>query len=381
MGNMLTYVRTSLDTFAVKPFNEVDALILAWFSYLNPPKWLFRDKQEHVRKVKMAELLLAEYFDDMAFGVKSRDETIELLLYMCASPRFRDMKIMYYEDLLDHSASMQFAAMTFEVMPGLYYLSYRGTDDTITGWKEDFDLALLEPVPSQAYAGEYLVKIAEKVSGRLMTGGHSKGGNLAVFAAAAAPAEIRGRVERIFSFDGPGFLDEDFKQAAFDEIRGRITKTIPESSMIGMIFKQECEFRIVRSVARGISQHNPFSWVIEDGDFSYAESLNKDSEVVYKSMNTWIAGLEPDERKRFIDDLFSILEETGVNSFDELGEGIRGNIPIMAKKYISMDKEKKDFLKGTLMNLADISAKTISEMKNERKREKRQKNRDEEEKS
>lgn len=362
MDNILTYVRSNMSTFEESPFNEVDSAVLAWFSYLHLPAFLFYDAQGQERSVKMYELMRAECFEDMKYGVKSPDLSIDLLMAMCASPRFRDMLLMFYEDRLEYATSTQFAAVTFEIMPGVFYLSYRGTDDTFIGWKEDCDLALQEPIMSQSLAGEYIDRVAAKVSGRLMTGGHSKGGNLAVYGAAAASEATRDRIVKVYSFDGPGFQEEDFQEAAFDEIRDRIVKIIPESSMIGMIFMQECEYRIVKSSAKGINQHNLFSWAVTDGEFHYVDALGRESKLVYRSLNRWIAGLEPEERRQFIDDIFAILEETGVSSFDELGAGIKDNIPIMAKKYLSMDKEKRDFLKGTLKELADISAKTVPEL-------------------
>ena len=166
-------------------------------------------------------------------------------------------------------AMPQFAAMTFDLPDGSSYIAFRGTDATIVGWKEDFNMAFQYPVPSQAEAADYLNEAARHCRGKLYVGGHSKGGNLAVYAAANCRPDVSARLARVFSHDGPGFLEQALQSEAFRQVLPKIEKTLPQSSMIGMLLEHQENYKIVKSSSISIWQHNPFSWEINGDDFSY----------------------------------------------------------------------------------------------------------------
>lgn len=276
--NMLDYVRTELDTFDGRGFCTVDSLVLSWLAYTRLPAddpalapalgW---------EGVRLADLYRAEYFATYYAGMWGEEPGLDLLAAVAASPRFRDVRVMGYVDATDPQAEKQFAAMTFRLTEDLSYVAFRGTDASLVGWKEDFNLAYRCPVPSQVEAAHYLADAAARVGGDLLVGGHSKGGNLAVYAAATAPRDASGRVTRIFSHDGPGFLAEFLATEDYRRVEGRVEKTLPQSSVVGMLLEQQEGYRVVRSNRAMIWQHDPFSWVVEGCDLVTLDGLTADA--------------------------------------------------------------------------------------------------------
>lgn len=357
---MITYAKEMLDMFDARPFMEVDSLILSWLSYLRFPED-FHDLTNE-RGMCIKDIFCAEYFDEMLEGVNSPDETLALLTAVVANPRFRNIRLCCFEQELDYDSCTQFAAVTYELNPENYYIAFRGTDRTFIGWKEDMHMALNGPIPSQEKACRYLLHIAEKFHGTYMLGGHSKGGNLAVYAAAKCDEDIQERIIHVYSHDGPGFLHEELDDEGFRRIRDRIHKTLPQSSLVGLIFDQECDYRIVRSREKAAGQHNLFSWEIADGNLKYQDALTTEAKLAYKGVNKWILNMEQEEREKFINVIFEILEETGASDFDELRADLKKNISVIAKKAASLDRETGRFLLHTMRHLVVDSAKSMPEI-------------------
>lgn len=360
MDNIVTYAENFFKSFDERSFNEVDSLILSWLSYLRYP-----DEPQAISEwdgVCIRDIFHAEIFEQIMHNVWDPEKTLELLTAVVASPRFRNIKIFGYEHEIDFNSDKQFAAVTFQLSPMLYYVAYRGTDATFVGWKEDMNLALEKPVSSQLAAVEYLEKAASKLNGEFMTGGHSKGGNLAVYAAAKCSPEVQKRITAVYSHDGPGFQSSFLEDEAFKQIQPVIHKTLPQSSLIGMIFEQECKYRIVKSNEISLSQHNPFSWEIRDGEFRFMEELTPDAKLLYKSLNNWIAGLNTDEREQFINAVFEILDETNVSDFRELGANLQQNLPIIAKKIVFLDADTKKFFLKLISQFAVSGVKSVPEL-------------------
>ena len=189
--------------------------------------------------------------------------------------------------------------MTFRFPAGFSYLAFRGTDSTIVGWKEDFNMAFRCPVPAQESAARYVDEAADAIDGPLLCGGHSKGGNLAVYGAAMCSSGARNRIERVFSHDGPGFVEEFLNGDAFASLSGRIDKTLPQSSIFGMMFETQEDYAIVESTEFSLLQHNPFSWVVDGCDFVYCERLSAGARYVDGSIREMLLAVSPGERERF----------------------------------------------------------------------------------
>lgn len=357
---MISYVKSVFDSFDERPFSEVDSLVLSWLTYLRFPDQ-FRDLTSE-KGMCLREVFCAEYFDEMLQNVQSKTETLALLTAAAASPRFRNIRLLCFEQKYDYDSSIQFAALTYEFAPGYYYIAFRGTDCSFVGWKEDMQLALDGPIPSQKKASQYLQRITEKFHGTYLLGGHSKGGNLAVYAAAMCGEEIQQHIRQVYSHDGPGFLQEELSRPGFQDIRERIHKTIPQSSLVGMFFEQECEYHIVKSREHGLGQHVLFSWEIVDGHLVYQDELTPEAKLAYMGINKWISNLAQEDREKFINVIFEILEETGASNFDELAADLKKNVPVIIKKAASLDTETGKFLLHTIGLLVVDSAKSIQEI-------------------
>ena len=269
--NLFGYLAREFETLAERSFAEVDSLVLACLSY-------FRWPGEGVRGldgVPVRELFRAEHYDAMTRDLWDPEGLVRLLAAVVASPRFRDVRICGYVDDFDESAEKQFSACALRLPSGGTYLSFRGTDNTVVGWKEDFNMAFETGVPSQVAAVDYLERMASAIEGPLYLGGHSKGGNLAVYATARCSSPTAARIVRSFSHDGPGFTEEALSEEGWLERSRLVSKTVPRSSVIGMIFERQEDYDVVASSASGLMQHDPFSWVVEGRGFAYEEAIGR----------------------------------------------------------------------------------------------------------
>lgn len=360
--NMTSYLRSNLRTFEEEPVNARDALVFSWISYLGFPEQL--KARANNGGCELRELFRTEYFEYMFKSVLFPEETLVLLSFAAASPRFRHVIVRDYEDRFEVENEEQFAAMSFEIEPKLKLLAFRGTDRTVIGWKEDFNMALADAVPSQSSSVAYLERVAHRDGADMqyLLAGHSKGGNLAVYAAVCCDPEVQEQIRKAISFDGPGFSEEFLKSSGFARVEKKLDKYLPQSSMIGMIFEPECEYHIVHSNEIGIMQHNPFSWEMTPEDFCYMDSLRTDSRIVYRSLNRWVNEMDGEERKTLIESLFGLLEATGVHDFNEFGENLPKNMRIIGRELKQMRPEQRKFLLEIFAELASENLKTLQEM-------------------
>ena len=295
------------------------------------------------------ELLRAECYRDMIGDLWDPEGSRALLEAVTASPRYRGVRVCGYRAVNDVETTEQFAAMTFRFPAGFSYLSFRGTDSTIVGWKEDFNMAFRCPVPSQESAARYVDEAAAAIGGPLLCGGHSKGGNLAVYGAAMCSDAAGDRIERAFSHDGPGFVEEFLSGDAFVGLSGRIDKTLPQSSIFGMMFETQEDYAIVESTEFSLLQHNPFSWVVDGCDFVYCERLSAGARYVDSSIREMLLTVEPAERERFVDALFSVFEATGAERFADIAGNLRESLPVMLQAAQGFDKDTRRFISQTIV--------------------------------
>lgn len=359
MGNMITYARSFLDSFEQSPFNEVDSLILSWLSYLRYPYEIsntFNGKSVCIRDVFCAEL-----FGQLTRNIWFPKKTMELLTAVAANPRFRHIKILRYEHETNGDCGKQFAAVTFELSSDLHYVAYRGTDDTFVGWREDFYLASQKPILSQLAAVNYLETAASALSGSLIVGGHSKGGNLAVYASAMCRREVQNRISAVYSHDGPGFHREFLECEGFMCIKSVIHKTLPKSSFVGMMFCQECDYKIVKSDFASLVQHVPFYWKVDGNRFCFEKHLTVDARFLYKCINRWIVELNDSERERFINEVFDILNGANTSEFIELISDLRHNVPIIGKRIVFLSTDTKIFFIKMYFKLLACGIRSIPE--------------------
>ena len=349
-GTFLTYVQTQLDGFDARPLCLVDSLVLSWLAYFRLTPAL--DSARTDEGIALHELMRAEDFDEM-FGTSfDADGSRELLFAVCASPRFRSVRLTRLRFKTDADAEEQFAAMTFLLPTGEAYLAFRGTDSTLVGWKEDFNMASSCPVPAQEEARAYVERVASSVAGPLYLGGHSKGGNLAVYAAATVPRAVQDRVLAAFSHDGPGFPPAFLEGEGYRRVRGRVAKMVPKSSVIGLIMDDGADVRVVESSGVSILQHNPFLWEVEGRDFVYADGLTASARYLSSTIESWMNRFEPEERRRFIDTLFDVLGATGAERFADIRGDWRTSVPAMREAVDALDPEQRECVGEVVRALA-----------------------------
>ena len=266
-GNCLDYLqRRGVLPFRVAPFCPVDDLILSLCAYLPFEQVLPGPRQGDWVPFPQAVEALTQRPGWDAVGLIMAKDTPALVRQAARSPRFQTLGLGCAAGVLDQQT--QFAALTFRLPDGTLYLAFRGTDDTLVGWKECFAMSYAFPVPAQALAQDYLVQVAQRHPGRLRVGGHSKGGNLAVWAALHAPPLLRRRILRVTSHDGPGFGQDLTRTRAYGALAPRLVTYIPQASLVGTLLHQDPRAQIIQSHGVGtVGQHDPFSWTVQGTGF------------------------------------------------------------------------------------------------------------------
>lgn len=350
--NFLTYAQTQFDSFEERPFCEVDSLVFSWLVYYRLSEALQEQTQDG-NIIELYEWLRAEDFDAMMGSLWDVSGSHDLLYAVCSNPRYRGTCVTNYESIFNKETEEQFAAMSFLLPNGDIYVAYRGTDSTLVGWKEDFNLSFQCPVQSQESARIYLEKVGSQFPGaHLYVGGHSKGGNLAVYAAITCNSAMQSQIAEIYSHDGPGFNEQFLQDARFTNMHERVAKTLPQSSIIGMIFEDQEDYDIVESTAFSITQHDPFSWVVDGTEFKKVEKITVGARYFDKTLNAWMSGLTPEQRGQFIDTIASIINVTGATTFAEVRENWKTTLPQMLEAASELDSETRQHLTDTLAAFA-----------------------------
>ena len=343
MNNILTYAKTNLKTFSEVPFNEIDSLILSYLSYLDFPKICTTQKE-----IPLTKIVNSEFYNDISDD-KDNHNKYELLCYMLVSPRYKNIKVSNFIRI--DGSDIQFSSVVFRINWRLRYVAFRGTDSSLAGWKENILLALEEPTNSQIKALEQLKMIIKTKLGNFIVGGHSKGGNMAVYSASMLNKNEMKRVLKAYSHDGPGF-EKELSHWGFKAMKDKIHKTIPQDSIVGMLFHHECTPSVIHSCAEGgINQHEPVTWEIENDSFVKEGCVNNNANKISKLINTIIFTPDYENRKELIDALFSAVRNTKVKDFDEFMLNWKKFIPEIIKNLHMLNDETKQELNNVIKNL------------------------------
>lgn len=356
--SIIDYARTEFRTFDQLPLSAVDSLILSQLSYLHFDGAVGGVDGEKPT-VYLSGLYHAELFDGMLQGVRDVPDNTALFCAVCASPRFRDLQLNYFVSRTNSTEQKQFSAVTFLFADGSAYIAFRGTDATVIGWKEDFNMSFLCPVPSQQAAADYLVQVAGKTNGHLRLGGHSKGGNLAIYSAAYAPELIQRRIDAIYNHDGPGFPDSVRQQGRFNRITPWIQTTLPRSSIIGMLFDNVGSYRVVQSTRMGLMQHDPFSWEIDGADFAYTERITDGARFMDQTLNGWMGSLSSAQLKLFVDTLFRIVEVTETDRVSQLPQILVRDASKIIDAVRGIDPQTRRCLQMVIAEFVKIAVKNV----------------------
>lgn len=337
MNNIIDYVNQyGKADFKKYAFNEVDSLIFSELAYLKYDSF-FVGKAASDSPLNFHEMSHSPYFEDLFQGLPDTINNRALILAAANVNRFRDTIIDFYTNIIDEEKELQFSAVIFFPKHELPYVAIRGTDETLIGWKEDFNMAFICPVPAQEAGRLYLEKVVKNISGQFRIGGHSKGGNIAVYASMKADNLIRDRIKEIYSHDGPGFKDEFFMQTEYQHVQDRIRKTIPQSSVVGLLLQHQENYKVVKSARFGILQHDPFSWMIEHGKFIQLEEVASNALLMNKALNQLIEQMEDQERKELIDLIFEVFDENEIKTVNELSEEWKSILSAMIKVRKELD--------------------------------------------
>lgn len=224
------------------------------------------------------------------------------------------------------------------------FVSYRGTDDTLVGWKEDFNMSFKSHIASQLDSAKYINEVAKKYKQKIRIGGHSKGGNLAVYAATYADKSVKKRIINVYNNDGPGFMEEITETDEYKQAINKVHTYIPQSSVIGRLLNHEEKYTIVQSVQKGLMQHDLYSWQLEGKKLISLAEVTNESQFVDKTIKGWLKEIEPKQREAVVDAIFEIINTTNANSFKEIKEKLFTDVRLMLKKYQSLDDESKKMI-------------------------------------
>lgn len=348
MGNIMDYISWRGDlSFEQAQFNEVDNLILACFSYVNLDGISAVTKQKGIGLKKLTKEFMKLHTMKELEADKSFIRLAPfMMMEMAKSVRFGKCVVRNYVNDIVTEAEQQFAAMEIVLEDGTSYVSFRGTDDTIIGWKEDFNLST-GVVPAQKRAIEHLQKISEHTDGMLRVGGHSKGGNLAIYGSVMCKSAHE-KILEIYSNDGPGFSREFQELPEMKEMMPKIIRIIPEYSIIGTLLEHEKEPVIVASSSKGLLQHDGFSWEVQGPALVRRDSLNKTALRFIEILHKWIDGMDTEQKRLLIEDLFATLQASGYENLSEVQSGGLKSLAAMVKRVEKFAPESRGMMQELL---------------------------------
>ena len=305
----------------------------------------FLEKSSERPGVTLESLKEHPDFEKLFADVRYEKPNRALYERMVQGKRFRNLELNYYVNVIEERWETQFSAVTFTLGDGSHYVAYRGTDETIVGWKEDFNMAFLTPVPGQAISVEYLNRVAGRFGGPLYVGGHSKGGNLAVYSAMNCNPDIQDRIRKIYSMDGPGFRPEVLRECDYGKIADRVVKILPNSSLVGMIFESGMYFQVVKSKTFGLLQHDPYTWLVTGNHLVRADRLYERRQQMDNNLNQWILSLNEQQLRTFVDTLYQVITAS------------------QADNLIDFTAEWKKSMNGVIAALKEVDEETVEALK------------------
>ncbi len=355
MGNIIDYVREyGKYTFSEEPLNEVDSLVLCQLVYLNYEKYV-PGLEKRNAPVSIQSIYEDPDWMEILDGYWYREDNGELFTEAVHSVRFGSLKLNYYVNIIDETEETQFSAMTYVLDDKNCYIAYRGTDASIIGWKEDCNLAFSKPLHSHQLSAEYMDRVAGYIGGGFYAGGHSKGGNLAVYAAMNCLEAARRKLLWVYNNDGPGFRPEILEAGNFKAVADRTVKFIPRSSIVGVILESEGEYEVVESKSFGMFQHNSYSWKVEGKAFLRAGNRTDFMTFRDAALNEWILALSDEEKHAFVDTLYEVVSASEAKNLFQFGSDWKNCLQNMAEALRDLDEATRKALQKIIRAGFDIA--------------------------
>lgn len=359
MGNIIDYLKEyGNKSFGEHPFCEADVLLLAQLSYLKFDG-VVPAIAEH--KAALTPSQINERMDpERVFADKAYEkENRELWQTLLSCSRYENMGCNYYRTRLEEEEETQFGAMTFFPEGCEPVVAFRGTDDSLVGWKEDFNLAFKKVVPAQEMSALYLNQISCRITGKFLVCGHSKGGNLAIFSAIRAERDVQDKISAVYSLDGPGFLPDILAEESYERLRDRVHRILPYSSLVGMLLQNYEKYEVVKSSAFGVMQHDAYTWQIENGALVKAPDIEEKQKWMNEALNQWIFTLQEEEREVFVNSLFEMIGETDAATLPEFAYDWKKNLKICMRYMRNVDKETRKRLRQILKVLIEVYGSVV----------------------
>ena len=310
----LDYV--AYDSIYDRPFKELDILALTELTYLPFDRIVPQGDTTNI-EVRLSDA--AELVDRTTDFIVT-DQHLQLVDVLATSKRFKNLKLLNYVDEYDPDVQKQFAAMIYRLTMDVYLVVFRGTDDTLIGWKEDFHMTYMDHVPSQRRAASYLQHVMKEFPrGRFMVAGHSKGGNLAAYACSYLPDHLIERVDAIYCYDAPGLNKAIIETEGYQRIAHLVHRFVPQGSIVGMMLEVPEPATIVKSRAfGGFAQHDAFTWIVEKDGFVTLDQTSPDSQQTDETLKQWVREVPDSQLKKFFDTFFGLFLDAGITSINDL---------------------------------------------------------------
>lgn len=338
MGNLFDYVLKYGDiSFEDKEFNEIDNLVFSLVSYLD---FTFTGVNRYVLTLKevIDEYLGLYSYDDIKKIGEAQRDAYKLIKIIINKKRYKDVIASDYVYIV--SSETQFSACTFKIKNNLNYICFEGTDEVVSGWKEDGRLACFFPVPAQKYAIDYVNKNVKVFGSRVIVGGHSKGGHLALISSMYIKGYKRFKIKKIYSNDGPGLRREEFNSQNYKKIKDRYIHIVPEYSIIGLLLKSE-KHKVIKSTKSSIFSHSMSTWIVED-DKLLMGNLSLKSKQFEKNVSYWLDNHSSDEIEKMIKSLFKVFEDAQITHLTNVTK-IKNILKIL-RNIGHIDKESKKLI-------------------------------------
>lgn len=338
---------------------DIDGMILSRLSYLPFDGFVSESFEEKTTLKSAAEKVLQS--ESNLKNILWKGDT-ELLEKAANSERFGNMQICGYVNTIDDTRQVQFSAIIFELDVFHRFISYRGTDNTLVGWQEDFNLFCTFPLPSQELALEYFESAAAHFGGSFILGGHSKGGNLAIYSASFCGVDNQRRVKAIYNLDGPGFDSKAIAKSGFENIKGIIKTYVPQSSIFGMMFEHEESYTVVKSNQKGFFQHDIYSWEINPTTPVTLKGITGTSVFFDHTLTQFAENMSVEDRKLFVEAVFDILRTTEDKTFNEILANWFKDTGRILKSLKNLDPETRSLISSTILSFIKCAKNNFSDI-------------------
>lgn len=356
MAVLLDYIAFRHDlTLTERPFNEVDNAVFSELVYFN------YNEVSDGAPITLTEAY-QRYLTLESPSTYVSIDPIPALAACAGTARFGSVTVSDFVNIIDTEREIQFAAATFHLSDGSLYVAFRGTDNTIVGWREDLNISYLEEAPAQGEAIDYLNRIAAGTAHPIRVGGHSKGGNLAIYASAFCLEEVRSRILMVYSNDGLGFNRHVTSNPCYQTILPKVHLIMPEGSVICILFSNKKERELIKSTGEtGMEQHDPYTWEVELDHFIRAQEQGEESVFLDETLALWLENMDDAQRKTFVSAIFDVLEASGAKTLEEINRNKLSYLNDILRAAAQQSDEVKETFADALRKLVQAGTETLWE--------------------